>query len=312
MEDATIVRSDYVGPGEGVIVFEGTNSVNGESFQMVWSPGFDLEEWYWANGGGPSSPNAFWTSDQDGAETYQAVCYAPGTLIDTPDGPVPVEALQPCDLVETLDNSAVQIRWIRHDDQPLESVKRDEKPVLISAGSLGSNQPSQDLVVSPQHRILVGGVGHLKTVFTTEAFAPAKSLTSLPGIRHMKGKTQITWVHFACDRHEVVTANGCLSESLLLGPMVVNGLTIAERQELTAICGTAPKSGAALNGPAARECLKVGEVRRHLVELNKENPRATAKEINRWDLDLAMERWEAEQMAHSLPNCRKTNLRLAS
>jgi hypothetical protein len=35
MNDATIIRSDYFGPGQGAIVFEGTNSDTGEPYQIV-------------------------------------------------------------------------------------------------------------------------------------------------------------------------------------------------------------------------------------------------------------------------------------
>ena len=71
MEDAVVIRSDYLGPGQGAIVFEGINSITGEPFQLVWSPGFDLEAWYWENNGGPSSPNAFYTSDQNTTDSVQ-------------------------------------------------------------------------------------------------------------------------------------------------------------------------------------------------------------------------------------------------
>ncbi len=183
----------------------------------------------------------------------------------------------------------------------------------IKAGALGQNLPAHDLIVSPQHRILVGGAGQLQQVFASEAFAPAKSLTAVPGIRHMKGKTQITWIHFACDRHEVVTANGCLSESLLLGPMVVNGLSAAERQALTDIFGPAPTPDAALNGPPARECLTVGAVKRQLAKHLKEKGQLLAKEIRKWDRDLAMEKYEAERLreAASLAQPREKALRVA-
>lgn len=202
-------------------------------------------------------------------------CYAPGTLIDTPEGPRAVETLRPGDLVMTLDHGPMPIRWVRSSDHPLEEVEVDAKPVLIAAGALGSGLPTHNLIVSPQHRILVGGRGQLQGPFRTEAFAPAKSLTSLPGIRHMKGKSQITWVHFACDRHEVVFANGCLSESLLLGLIAINGMTGTERSALTDIFGPAPAPDAALNGPPARNCLKVGEVRQLLEEYSKEKGQST-------------------------------------
>jgi hypothetical protein len=191
-------------------------------------------------------------------------CYAPGTMIDTPGGARDVATLVAGDLVNTQDHGAQAIRWVRHADQPLENVSAEAKPVQIKAGALGRNLPFQDLVVSPQHRILVGGAGQLGRIFASETFAPAKSLTALPGIRHMQHKARITWVHFACDRHEVVTANGCLSESLLLGSMVVKGLQSAERMALSTIFGPAPTARNALNGPAARPCLSVGTVRRQI------------------------------------------------
>jgi hypothetical protein len=71
-------------------------------------------------------------------------------------------------------------------------------------------------------------------------------------------------MNFALNRHEVVTANGCQSESLLLGPMVLNGLTRREQQGLASLYGLRVPNGGALNGPAALACLTVGQVRRHL------------------------------------------------
>ncbi len=232
------------------------------------------------------------------------VCYAPGTMIDTPEGPRRVETLQDGDLVMTLDHGPQAIRWTHSGILPLEKAEGDYKPVQIRVGALGRGRPAQDLIVSPQHRILVGAAGQLDRVFTTEAFAPAKSLTGVPGIRHMKGIKEITWVHFACDRHEVVTANGCLSESLLLGPMVMNGLSAVERRALTDLFGPAATLDAALNGPAARDCLTVGAVKGQLSKHLKEKGHLVAKEIRTWDRDLAMEEYEAERMREALPVAR--------
>jgi len=230
-------------------------------------------------------------------------CYAPGTMIDTPSGPRAVETLLPGDIVITLDHGAQPIRWTRSGTQPLEDAEPDKKPVLIIAGALGEGLPAQDLIVSPQHRILVGGRGQLADWFDAEALAPAKSLTNLRGIRHMNGKTAISWIHFACDRHEVVIANGCLSESLLLGPMVRNGLTTSEREELTAIYGPAKTPDASLNGPAVREYLKVGEVRRHLARRMKDKLRCAAKQSTKCDHDLALKQREEDRL--ELPVAKK-------
>ena len=122
------------------------------------------------------------------APPYPPPCYAPGTMIGTPDGQRAVEDLQVGDLVMTLDHGPQAIRWVHSGDHPLEAVDVDAKPVLIAAGALGKGRPTQDLIVSPQHRMFVGGGGQLDGWFKTESFAPAKSLTALKGIRHLKRK----------------------------------------------------------------------------------------------------------------------------
>lgn len=215
-------------------------------------------------------------------------CYAPGTLIDTPDGPRAVETLRVGDLVTTLDHGPQPIRWVHSDDQPLDTFGPEARPVLIAANALGKGLPGQDLIVSPQHHLFVGGRGQLDAWFQGEAFVPAKALTTVPGIRHMKGRKTITWIHFACDRHEVITANGCLSESLLVGPVVVNGLTSSDRRALMAVFGAAPSQGTPLNGPAARKCLRVSDVRRHLSMCRQTRPSRAAKEIKRQGATLVV------------------------
>lgn len=236
------------------------------------------------------------SDSQTNYDSVEFVCFAEGTLIMTPEGNRAVETLQPGDLVVTHDFGQQTIRWTRSNNPPLEGAADEDKPVEIKRGALGRNLPARDLVVSPQHRILVGGGGQLQQIFSTEAFVPAKSLTGIPGIRHIETTAGFTWVHFACDRHEVVTANGCLSETLLLGPMVVNGLSSSEREQVTNIFGVRARPDAALNGPPARKCLTVGAAKRQIAKHLKERARLLAKERLKWDRDLAMETYETERM----------------
>lgn len=200
-------------------------------------------------------------SDSQGATI---VCFATGTKIATQSGEVLVQDLRVGDLVMTLDHGLQPIRWVRHHKCPLDGMEPSEKPVLIKAGTLGKGVPVRDLVVSPNHRLFVGGRGQLAAAFDGEVLVAAKALTTLQGIRHMQGKRQITWVHFACDRHEVVFADGCLTETLLLGPMVLAALTQRERRDVVAIFGRPAVEGAPLNGPVVRDCVPVQRVRRAL------------------------------------------------
>jgi Ca2+-binding RTX toxin-like protein len=227
-------------------------------------------------------------------------CYAPGTLIDTPSGPRAVETLKPGDLVTTYDHGPQPIRWIRSADHPLEKVEDDAKPVQIKAGALGDNLPKRDLTVSPQHRILVGGNGQLEHIFDSEVFVAAKSLTTLPGIHHLKHKAKITWIHFACDRHEIVTAQGCQSESLLLGPMAIKGLGTAELQALHSIFGSPGMPDAALNGPPARECLTVGSSRRLISKFLKEKGGSATRVVRKMNMQVAQDRHDCPEFPAKL------------
>lgn len=187
-------------------------------------------------------------------------CLARGTLIDTPDGPRPVETPRPGDLVDTLHDGAVPVLWSFCSTHWLDGPRSEGLPILISAGALGPGHPQSDLVISPHHRVLVGGDMQLHKIFTDRCLVPAKALTGLPGIREMRGKKHITWVHFACNPHHVVTSNGCLTESLLLGPMVTNRLTARQTLHLAQVFGRSGGDG--WNGPLALPAMTVGAARR--------------------------------------------------
>ena len=195
---------------------------------------------------------------------FSVVCYGLGSLVDTPDGPRPIEALRPGDLVETIDAGPQPVKWLRSADHSLDNEPEDNRPVLIQAGALGPGKPASDLIVSPQHRILVGQCGQLDAAFSQQCMVPAKALTDLPRVRFMRGKRAVTWVHFALAKHHITRVNGTLSESLLLGPMVMNGLSAPERSELERVFKGVPIDGAALNGPPVRPLLGVGEAKRAL------------------------------------------------
>lgn len=56
LEDAVVIRSDDIDFAEGfAVVFEGTDP-DGDIVQVVWSPGFDLEDWYWETFDNGDSP----------------------------------------------------------------------------------------------------------------------------------------------------------------------------------------------------------------------------------------------------------------
>lgn len=191
-------------------------------------------------------------------------CFAPGTLIATAAGARAVETIRAGDVVHTLDHGPQTVIWTRRGRKALDRAADTEKPILIAANALGPNHPRRDLIVSQQHRILVGYKSQLESAFEAEVLVPAKALTILPGVRVMKGRKHVDWVHLAFARHEIIVSEGCHTESLLLGPMVVNRLTRLQKEELLSLFGVA-EPGKPLNGPPARTILKTRPAREALV-----------------------------------------------
>jgi hypothetical protein len=87
-----------------------------------------------------------------------SVCFMAGTMIRVPDGEVPVESLKRGDLILTSDGRSVPVDWLGI--QTVSLVFADKMrvlPIRIRAGALSENTPSRDLLVSPDHALLVEG-----------------------------------------------------------------------------------------------------------------------------------------------------------
>ena len=105
------------------------------------------------------------------------------------------------------------VRWISHSNYAWPGASEDFKPIRISAGALGAGRPVRDLVVSPQHRLLLEGPAVERAFREKQVLAPAKGLVGLSGVRVMKGKRDVTYYHILLDQHCVIKAEGALTES---------------------------------------------------------------------------------------------------
>lgn len=168
---------------------------------------------------------------------FQADCFATGTLIDTPDGPRPVELLKAGDRVITRDHGAQVLLWAGH--MQLDGARLDLqpnlRPIRISAGSLAPGYPSRDLVLSPQHRVLVRSNIVQRMFGLREILVAAKHLTGLPGIEVMHPPNGVGYHHLLLDRHQILRSEGAWTESLYLGPQAMKGLPPGARREITAL-----------------------------------------------------------------------------
>ncbi|WP_299201226.1 Hint domain-containing protein [uncultured Tateyamaria sp.] len=143
------------------------------------------------------------------------ICFTPGTWIDTPDGPRLIEDLREGDKVQTQDNGPQEILWTgsRHmTGARLFAIPR-LRPIRIAAGALGVERPDQELLVSPEHRMLIKGDVAKDLFNTPEVLVAAKDLVNGSTITVDLKARKVTYVHLLLPKHEVLRANGVETES---------------------------------------------------------------------------------------------------
>lgn len=161
-------------------------------------------------------------------------CFTAGTLIETIYGHCPIETLDVGDEVVTMDNGAQTIRWIGKRELNAADLARKPKlrPIRIMAGALGNGFPQRDLLVSPQHRMLVRSPIVARMLGVKEILIAAGKLTDIPGIFVDEEVQSVTYFHVLFDAHEIVYAEGTPTESLYTGPQALNALGGSARKEI--------------------------------------------------------------------------------
>ena len=189
------------------------------------------------------------------------VCFTKGARMATPDGPRPVEALKAGDLVTTADWGPQPIVWTSRRHVTFRDGLGDAKPVQVKRGAFAPGLPERDLLVSPQHRFVFLD---RRSDLRREVFVAAKALTALPGVRPMKGKKAVEYLHFALPRHSVVFADGVRTESCYIGPCVLSAAGKTDRFRIKAHFPDINLLSGHGYGPTARPVVKVQEARRQL------------------------------------------------
>jgi hypothetical protein len=165
------------------------------------------------------------------------VCFVAGTLIETADGLRAVETLVPGDLVMTADHGLRPLVWTGSRMVNAAELQSRPKwrPVRIAAGALGVNLPARDVLLSPQHRVLVRSKIALRMFDASEVLVAAKDLVGLPGITLAEDVAEVHYVHLMFDSHQIIFAEGAPMESFFVGPMSLATLDCEARREVLAL-----------------------------------------------------------------------------
>lgn len=189
-------------------------------------------------------------------------CFTPGTLIRTARGLVPVEALRIGDLVVTLDKGLVPLRWIGQRDLSAQYLRHspDLHPVRIEAGALGGGHPARDLVVSPEHRVVVAGAVVQLCVGEYEVLVAAKDLVGQPGITQVM-PDGVSYIHIMFDAHHIIDSDGAWTESFQPSNLTINAIDRAARAEILALFPELAQAKGRRAFASARPVLAAHEIR---------------------------------------------------
>jgi hypothetical protein len=172
--------------------------------------------------------------NRSGDLTPSVICFTPETRISTPDGLRLVRDLAEDDLVLTKDDGPQPIRWIgtrRMSGARLYTMP-ELRPIRIRAGAVGMDIPDGDLLVSPQHRMLVKGPVAQALFNTDEVLVAAKDLLNDRTILVDHQLRNVTYVHLLLDRHQIVFANGLETESFHPASMPMEAIDPSQQAAL--------------------------------------------------------------------------------
>lgn len=141
-----------------------------------------------------------------GVDVVLAICFMAGTQILTPYGEVAVETLRRGDLVLTADGAVKPVIWLGR--QTISTLFADPIrvwPIRVKAGALGENLPSRDLVLSPDHALLVGGV----------LIHAGALVNGLSIVREGDVPEVFTYFHVELDDHSLILAENTPAETFV-------------------------------------------------------------------------------------------------
>lgn len=238
--------------------------------------GFDLyvvagDIWTFSYTGTDGNPHMFvidTKSAHDDTFVSVVVCFARGSRILTPQGERPVETLAAGSMVVCGDGLQRPVRWAGSRQLgAAELAQRPElNPVRLRKDALGTDAPARDLLLSPQHRVLLRDWRAEMLFGEPAVFVPAVSLVNDETIRQERAPEGVEYFHLLLDGHQTVFADGLECETLMPAEMATGALDGAARAE---ICAIFPDLAADLSrfGPLCHTAAKPAEARLLLAEV---------------------------------------------
>lgn len=245
-----------------------------------------VETFYFFNTGGswyfvPAPGSAFtvgatlgsYQGHTTGWNYSEVTCFVRGTLIETTQGPIPVEHLQAGHSILTSDSGHKPLRIAMSRKLSADELRQNAnlRPIRITAGALGNGLPERDLLVSRQHRMVVSSKITERMFGEPEVLVAAIRLTELPGVFIEPEPRAVEYFHLLFDQHEIIFAEGAPTESLYTGAEALKSLTPQARDEVALLFPDLLDT----NSPTLSACLiPNGKQQKKLVARHQKNNKA--------------------------------------
>ncbi len=198
----------------------------------------------------PLAPSQTYTFDFERTSHRQAnryddyvACFVRGARVVCQHGTVAVQDLTTGDRVMTQDAGLQRLISVASRTVTKSELTRNPglRPIRISAGALGFGLPERELLVSPQHRLLVKSQVAKRMFGTDEVLLSATKLTALPGIDVALDVQSVDYFHLLFERHEIITVEGAPTESFYYGPAATKTLSQQTLWDIDRACRGRPK-----------------------------------------------------------------------
>ena len=256
---------NFTSGGNHTIV--GGEDADGTDVDVLNLSGLDRSHYTLTKTGPESGTIEFRDADGNvtGTTTYSeieevVICFTPGTTIATRRGEIPVQQIKVGDLVVTRDNGMQPVRWVGRRNLGRDNLLRTPgfNPVRIKAGAFGEGVPQRDMMVSPNHRMLVASETAEVMFSEREVLVAAKHLVGLDGIETIT-PDRVSYIHMLFDNHEVVFADGTWAESFQPGAHSMAGIQSEQRSEILSLFPELDAADGMSNFVAARRSLRAHE-----------------------------------------------------
>jgi hypothetical protein len=141
-----------------------------------------------------------------GKDRLPVICFMRGTRVRTPVGEVAVEDLKIGDAVTTIEGTVAPVKWIGR--QTISTLFADPVrvlPIRVSSGAIADNVPARDLLVSPDHALLVYGA-----LVNAGALVNGTSIT-----RERNVPVTFTYYHVELHDHSLILAENTPAETFI-------------------------------------------------------------------------------------------------